>query len=418
MRKYNSPHMDAAERANQRNAVLAGFLGWTLDAFDFFVLTFVIQDVATAFGRSRADIAWTVGLALITRPIGAIVFGLVADRFGRRLPLMLNVIFYAVISVLCGLAPNFGTFVMLRLLFGIGMGGEWGVGASLALESASPRLRGLLSGLLQEGYAMGSLLAALAFRMVYVPVHAVHPDSAWRVMFFLGGLPALLSLFIRARVKESAAWHEHRVDWKTYRTSIWKHWPRFLYLVLLMTMMTFMSHGTQDMYPTFLQHERHYSPSDTASLTMITNVGAILGGLAFGWYSDRGGRRRAMITSALFAMVVVPLWVAAPNTALIAVGGFLIQFFVQGCWGVIPAHINELAPAQYRGFFPGLAYQLGAALTAGIPALEAVLGEHFSYGRAMGGVALTVMLGVALVTFLGPEAHRISFRKSDGPAAT
>jgi SHS family lactate transporter-like MFS transporter len=401
-----------AERTNQRNAVLAGFLGWTLDAFDFFVLTFVIQDVATAFGKSRPDIALTVGLALATRPIGAIIFGLIADRYGRRLPLMLNVIFYAIISVLCGFAPNYTTFVILRLLFGIGMGGEWGVGASLALESASPRLRGLLSGLLQEGYALGNLLAALAFRMVYVPVHAAHPDYAWRVMFFLGGVPALLSLFIRARVKESAAWHEHRVDWTTYRTSIWKHWPRFLYLVLLMTMMTFMSHGTQDMYPTFLQQQRHYSPSDTASLTMITNVGAILGGLAFGFYSDRAGRRRAMITSALFAMLVVPLWVAAPNTALIAVGGFLIQFFVQGCWGVIPAHINELAPAQYRGFFPGLAYQLGAALTAGIPALEAVLGEHFSYGRAMAGVALTVMCGVAIVTFFGPEAHRVSFRKS------
>ena len=418
MGQYNSPHMNAAERANQRNAVLAGFLGWTLDAFDFFVLTFVIQDVATAFGKSRPDIALTVGLALATRPIGAIIFGLIADRYGRRLPLMLNVIFYAVISVLCGFAPNYMTFVILRLLFGIGMGGEWGVGASLALESASPRLRGLLSGLLQEGYALGNLLAALAFRMVYVPVHAVHPDYAWRVMLFLGGAPALLSLFIRARVKESAAWHEHRVDWKTYRTSIWKYWPRFLYLVLLMTMMTFMSHGTQDMYPTFLQRARHYSPSDTASLTMITNVGAICGGLAFGWYSDRKGRRRAMITSALFAMLVVPLWVAAPNTALIAVGGFLIQFFVQGCWGVIPAHINELAPAAYRGFFPGLAYQLGAALTAGIPALEAVLGEHFSYGKAMAGVALTVMSGVAIVTYFGPEAHRVSFRKADGPAAT
>ncbi len=424
--KYNSPHMNrstslaaaAAERANQRNAVLAGFLGWTLDAFDFFVLTFIVQDVATAFGRSRADIAWTVGLALITRPIGAIIFGLIADRYGRRLPLMLNVIFYAVISVLCGLAPNYMTFVLLRLAFGIGMGGEWGVGASLALESASPRLRGLLSGLLQEGYALGNLLAALAYRSVYVSVHASHPGSAWRVMFFIGGLPALLSLFIRARVKESDAWHEHRVDWHTYKSGIWKHWPRFLYLVLMMTMMTFMSHGTQDMYPTFLQHERQYSPSDTASLTMVTNVGAILGGLAFGWYSDRAGRRRAMITSALFAMIVVPLWVAAPNTALIAVGGFLIQFFVQGCWGIIPAHINELTPAHYRGFFPGLAYQLGAALTAGIPALEAILGEHFSYGRAMGGVALTVMAGVAIVTFFGPEAHRVSFRKADGPAPT
>src|SRR3954465_9546025 len=225
--------MTREQRVNQRNAVLAGFLGWTLDAFDFFVLTFVIQDVATAFGKSRPDIPLPGSLALGTRPIGAIIFGLIADRYGRRLPLMLNVIFYAIISVLCGFAPNYTTFVILRLLFGIGMGGEWGVGASLALESASPRLRGLLSGLLQEGYALGNLLAALAFRMIYVPVHAANPESAWRVMFFIGGAPALLSLFIRARVKESEAWHEHKVDWQTYRRGIWKHWPRFIYPVLM-----------------------------------------------------------------------------------------------------------------------------------------------------------------------------------------
>src|SRR5437660_12342388 len=297
--------MTRAEKANQRNAVLAGFLGWTLDALDFFILTLVIDDIAKSFGHSRPDISFALTVTLAMRPIGAIVFGIMADRLGRRLPLMINVIFYAIISVLSGLAPSYQAFLLLRMLFGIGMGGEWGVGASLALESASPKLRGLLSGLLQEGYALGNLLAALAYRTVYVSVHLAHPDSAWRVMFFLGGAPALLSLFIRARVKESAAWHEHRVDWKTYRTSIWKHWPRFLYLVLLMTMMTFMSPGTQDMYPTFLQHERQYSPGDTAKLTMITNVGAILGGLAFGWYSDRSGRRRAMITSALFGMLVV-----------------------------------------------------------------------------------------------------------------
>src|SRR4051794_35884383 len=215
--------MTREERVNQRNAVLAGFLGWTLDAFDFFVLTFVIQDVATAFGKTRPDIALTVSLALITRPVGAVIFGLMADRYGRRLPLMLNVIFYAVISVLSGLAPNYTTFLVLRMLFGIGMGGEWGVGASLALESVSARWRGLFSGLLQEGYAMGNLLAALAFRLAYVPLHASNPSGAWRYMFFLGGVPALLSLFIRAKVKESAAWEEHRTDWSTYRRSIVTH---------------------------------------------------------------------------------------------------------------------------------------------------------------------------------------------------
>ena len=266
---------------------------------------------------------------------------------------MLNVIFYAVISVLCGLAPNYTTFVILRLLFGIGMGGEWGVGASLALESASPRLRGLLSGLLQEGYAMGNLLAALAFRMVYVPVHATHPDDAWRVMFFLGGLPALLSLFIRARVKESAAWHEN-TGWTgtTYRTSIWKHWPRFRYLVLLMTMMTFMSHGTQDMYPTFLQQQRHYSPTRHGvahddhqrrrhprrpGVRLLLrphrppprddHVGPLrhAGRPALGRRAQHRAHRRRRI----------------PDSVL-----------RPGRWGVIPAHINELSPAPVPRLLP------------------------------------------------------------------
>src|SRR5205809_4334006 len=201
--------MTKVERTNQWNAVLAGFLGWTLDAFDFFILTLVIDDIAKSFGRTRPDIAFTLTVALAMRPVGAVIFGIMADRWGRRLPLMLNVIFYALISVLSGLAPSYQVFLILRMLFGVAMGGEWGVGASLALESASPRLRGLLSGLLQEGYALGNLLAALAYRTVYVQVHATHPDIAWRVMFFLGGAPALLSLFIRARVKESAAWPEH-----------------------------------------------------------------------------------------------------------------------------------------------------------------------------------------------------------------
>src|SRR6266581_229430 len=277
--------MSGAERANQRNAVLAGFLGWTLDAFDFFILTLVIDDIATSFGHSRPDIAFALTVTLAMRPIGAIVFGIMADRLGRRLPLMINVIFYAIISVLSGLAPSYQAFLLLRMLFGVGMGGEWGVGASLALESASPRLRGLLSGLLQEGYAIGNLLSALAFRALYPTFNALYPGNGWRLMFFLGGLPALLSLFIRAKVKESEAWHEHRTDWRTYRKSLPAYWQRFVYLVLLMTMMNFMSHGTQDMYPTLLG-TIGYAKSRIADITVLAGIGAILGGLVFGYYSD------------------------------------------------------------------------------------------------------------------------------------
>ena len=407
--------MTKTARANQRNAVLAGFLGWTLDAFDFFILTLIIDDVARTFGKSRPQIALAITLTLVMRPVGAVVFGMMADRFGRRIPLMMNVIFYAVVSVLCGLAPTYGVFIGLRMLFGVGMGGEWGVGASLALESASPRLRGLLSGLLQEGYAVGNLLAAVAFRTLYPWFNEMYPGNGWRLMFFIGGLPALLSLFIRSRVKESEAWHEHRSDWTTYRRSMLQHWPRFAYLVLLMTMMNFMSHGTQDMYPTLLG-TLGYSKARIADIIVLSMIGAVLGGLVFGHYSDRAGRRRSIITAAGCGLLVVPLWIAGFSPLFTLAGVFLMQFFVQGAWGVIPAHINELSPNNLRGFFPGFAYQLGVMCAASIPYVESALGERFTYAQSMGGLVTVVFIGAILVTFFGPEAHGVSFRKAGAEA--
>ena len=407
----HAPQMTKVERANQRNAVLAGFLGWTLDAFDFFILTLVIDDIAKSFGRTRPDIALTLTVALAARPIGAVIFGIMADRLGRRLPLMINVVFYAVISVLSGLAPSYQIFLLLRVLFGIGMGGEWGVGASLALESASPRLRGLLSGLLQEGYALGNLLSALAFRLLYPYFDSLYPGNGWRLMFFLGGLPALLSLFIRAKVKESDAWHEHKTDWDTYRRSLPKYWRRFVYLVLFMTMMSFMSHGTQDMYPTLLGTVG-YSKARIADVTMLSGVGAILGGLVFGYYSDRAGRRKAMMIAMALGLIVVPFWISGHDSWRILVGVFLMQFFVQGAWGIVPAHVNELSPNHLRGFFPGLAYQLGVMFAASIPYVEAALGERFTYAQAMGGLVSLVFIIAFIVVLFGPEAKGISFRKS------
>jgi len=402
--------MTKDERANQRNAVLAGFLGWTLDAFDFFVLTFVIDDVARSFGKTRPDIALALTLALSTRPIGAIIFGIMADRWGRRLPLMINVVLYAVLSVLSGLAPSYGVFLFWRMLFGVAMGGEWGVGASLALESVSPKWRGLLSGLLQEGYAIGNILAAITFRLAYPYFAAQWGTDGWRALFFIGGLPALLSIFIRSKVKEPEAWHEHRTDWPTYRRSIFQYWPRFLYLVLFMTMLSFMSHGTQDMYPTLLR-SIGYTPRRIADLTVISGIGAVLGGLVFGHYSDRAGRRRAMIIASICCLIVVPFWVAGHSPARIIVGVFLMQFFVQGAWGVVPAHINELSPGQFRGFFPGFAYQLGILCAASIPYVESLLGETFTYTQAMGGLMAVVFSVAVVVIWLGPEAHGVSFRK-------
>jgi SHS family lactate transporter-like MFS transporter len=394
----------ASDRANQRNAVIAGFLGWTLDAFDFFVLTYVLSDVARDFHRTRPDIALTLTASLAMRPFGAIIFGLLADRYGRRLPLMLNIVFYSLIAVLSGFAPSFGVFMFLRLLYGIGMGGEWGVGASLTLESVPARWRGLLSGLLQEGYALGNILAAVAYFTIF-------PRFGWRALFFVGGLPALLTLFIRTKVKESEAWYSQRTDWSTYWSVVRRNLRRFLYLVLLMTTMNLMSHGTQDLYPTFLSKQRGYDPHATAIISIITMIGAIGGGLAFGAYSDRRGRRRAMITAALLGVAAIPLWILSTTTALLIAGGFTIQFMVQGAWGVIPAHINELSPGELRGFFPGFAYQIGVLCASSISYVEPVLGERFSYTQSMGILAALVFSLATLVVFLGPEAKGIQFGK-------
>jgi SHS family lactate transporter-like MFS transporter len=399
-------------RSDQRNAVLASFLGWTFDAFDFFVLTFLIGDIAKAFGKTRPEVALTLTLTLAMRPVGALIFGVMADRYGRRLPMMINIVFFAVMSALSGLAPTFGTFMILRMLFGIGMGGQWGVGASLALESISPKWRGMLSGLLHQGYSLGNLLAALAFLTVYPIMSRTHPAYAWRAMFFVGGLPALLSIFVLVRVKESEAWREHRTDRSTYWKSMPAVWKRFLYLVLLLTAMGFISHGTQDLYPTFLLQQRHFTPEHAAETTMLTMVGAIIGGIVIGYCSDRFGRRRAMIGGALGALLIVPLWIAAPTSALLIAGGFLMQFCVQGAWGVIPAHMNELSPAHLRGFLPGFAYQIGMLIAGIVPYVESLLGEHFNYAQAMGGLAaMSLLVGVVAIG-LGPEAHGITFRKT------
>jgi MFS transporter, SHS family, lactate transporter len=400
--EVNHP-LNKEERRNQKNAVLAGFLGWTLDAFDFFILTFALATVAKDFNKTIPEIALTLTASLAMRPVGAFIFGLMADRFGRKGPLMINIIFYSIIEIFSGLAPNYTVFLILRLLYGIGMGGEWGVGASLVMESVPVKRRGFLSGLLQEGYAFGFLLAAAAYYLVF-------PHFGWRAMFFIGGLPALLTLFIRSKVKETAAWKATRTrDWKEYGNAVKKHWKLFLYLVLLMSAMNLISHGTQDLYPTFLQQQRHFDPHKTAVITMVSMVGAILGGLLFGHLSDLYGRKKMMALAVFLAIVLIPLWLLANGSFLIALGAFGMQFMVQGAWGIIPAHINELSPGSLRGFFPGFAYQTGVLIASGIVYIEAVLAEYVSYATSMEILAGSVLVLAAVVILAGQEAKGIHF---------
>jgi SHS family lactate transporter-like MFS transporter len=398
-----TPKPVALTTADHRPAVLAGFLGWTLDAFDFFVVVMTLTAIAKEFGKSDADLALSITVTLAFRPVGAFIFGLLADRYGRRLPLMLDLVFFSVVEVLSGLAPSYTSFLVLRALFGIGMGGEWGVGASLVMEKVPARLRGVFSGLLQQGYAAGYLLAAACYFFVF-------PRWGWRPMFFIGGLPALLALYVRSHVTESAVWEKTRHhSWGSLGTGILKNGKLFLYLLLLMTLMNFVSHGTQDLYPTFLQRDWGFTPQRRAALTAFSMVGALTGGTIMGLFSDRLGRRRTMVITLIGALLVIPLWAFAPSLPALVVGAFLMQFFVQGAWGVIPAHITELSPDSVRGFLPGFAYQCGVLIAGSVAYLEAVFAGHMTYAMAMAGTAVTVFSLCAVVAALGPERRGITY---------
>jgi len=390
---------------------MASFLGWTLDAFDFFLVIFCLTSIGKEFGQPDKAIALSVTITLAFRPVGAFIFGLMADRYGRRIPMVINLLFYSFAEVATGFAPNYTTFMILRAVFGIGMGGNWGVGASLAMEKVPPRLRGLLSGFLQQGYALGYLLAAVCFFFLF-------DKTGWRPLFYIGGLPALLSLFVLFRVKESEVWQENKHEnWLDLGRAIGSNWKLFLYLTLLMMMMNFTSHGTQDMYPTFLERQWHFTPKERSAMTAFSMFGAIIGGIAVGYLSDRFGRRRSIIVSLSLAILMIPLWAYAPSIALLAAGAFLMQFMVQGAWGVIPAHLAELSPNSVRGFLPGFSYQCGVLLAGSVGYIEARLAEHASYGTAMAMTAAIVFAAGAIVAAVGRERRGAVFTVTEVAAS-
>jgi SHS family lactate transporter-like MFS transporter len=391
---------------SSRHAVLAGFLGWTLDAFDFFVVVFLLDVLAAQFGVPKRHIVNTLTATLLFRPLGALIFGMLADRYGRRIPLMANVIYFSLIELLSGFAQTYTQFLVLRALFGIGMGGEWGVGASLAMEQAPRKWRGVLSGILQSGYSIGYLLAAVASRTVL--------PFGWRWMFWLGALPALLALFIRTKVPESEAWREHRVG--TLRQmfqSVRGHGKGFAYLVLLMTFMMFLSHGTQDLYPDFLKEERHLSAKTAAALAIVYNIGAVVGAVIFGQMSQRIGRRYAMISALAVSLVAIPFWSFGSGVLFLAAAAFVMQMGVQGAWGIIPVHLNELAPDAVRGLMPGLAYQCGILFAAPTNTLQHALRDRVGYSWALAGFETVVIVVLAIVLLNGREEHGRSFHSGD-----
>jgi SHS family lactate transporter-like MFS transporter len=399
---------NAGKNAGARHAVLAGFLGWTLDAFDFFVVVFLYDTLAHQFGVPKKSIVLTVTATLAMRPIGALIFGLLSDRYGRRVPLMINVIYFSIIELLCGFAPNYTFFLIMRALFGIGMGGEWGVGASLAMEAAPVRLRGILSGILQSGYTFGYLLAAVAARFLL-------PAFGWRAMFWAGAAPALLALYIRTKVPESEAWKQHRAaSTGEVLRIVAREWKRFAYLVALMTFMMFLSHGTQDLYPDFLQEVHKLTAATRANVAIIYNCGAIVGAIIFGHLSQIAGRRKGMMAALGLILLVIPLWAFGQTLPLIILSAFLMQMGVQGAWGVIPVHLNELSADAARGLMPGLAYQFGILLASPTNSIQYALRDRVGYQWAIAGFEIVTIVALTVLLWRGQENHSRSFVRSEG----
>lgn len=386
---------------NQRAAFVASLLGWTLDAFDFFLLVFVVRTIAVEFHAQVSQVSYAIALTLFFRPVGAFVFGLLADRFGRRPVLMADIVLFSALELATAFSHSLTSLLVLRALFGFAMGGEWGIGSSLVMESIPASCRGIVSGILQEGYALGYLLAALAFGFLF-------PLVGWRGLFVIGTLPALLVLYIRRNVPESPAWEAARRGGRkgpALMPAIKAHWPLFLYAVGLMTAFNLFSHGTQDLYPTFLQAQHGLPPHVVSAILIAANFGAITGGIFFGAWSQRVGRRRAIVTAALLALPVIPLWAFSTTPLLLGAGAFLLQISVQGAWGVVPAHLNELSPGAIRGTFPGLAYQTGNLLASFNAVWQAGIAERHggNYGLALAAVAAGAAVILALATAWGPE---------------
>ncbi len=393
----------------QWRAFTAAYLGWVLDAFDYFIVVMVIDHIAGDFHVKISAVSYALFLTLAFRPVGALLFGLIADRYGRRPAMMGSILLYAGVELASGFAPTLTAFLVLRAAFGIGMGGEWGVGASLAMESVPAKARGLLSGILQQGYPAGNLLAALAAAVLL-------PHIGWRGMFMVGAIPALLVVFIRMGVPESPAWVERdraaKLEPARRANELWailrERWPLLLYMVGLMAAFNCFSHGTQDLYPKgFLGAQRGLPQPTIFTLTITNSLGAIAGGILFGGLSQWIGRRKAIAASALLALPMIPLWVGSGSLLGLGIGGFLMQFAVQGAWGIVPAHLNELSPAAVRGTLPGFAYQLGNLGASYLGTYQAKLAESHggNYAFALGSVVAVVAVVLAVLALAGPEAR-------------
>ncbi len=390
---------------DQKRTIFAAYLGWMLDAFDFFILTFVLKDIAKEFGVDVPAVAYALFLTLAMRFVGAFIFGRIGDKWGRKPALMLDILLYSILGAAAAFSPNLVVFLVLRALFGIAMGGEWGLGSSLAMESIPPNMRGTVSGILQCGYPSGFLLAAVAYGLLYGRQFGDF-TFGWRAMFLLSVLPAFVVLFIRTAVPESPAFEASKAQAKPpLWATIQQNWGLVIYMVVLMMCFNLFSHGTQDLYPTFLQKQHGFDPQTVSWILIVANIGAIVGGLTVGHISERIGRVNAITAAALLALPALSLWAFSTTPFMLAVGAFIMQVAVQGAWGVIPAHLNELAPGAARATIPAFVYQAGNFLASYNAPFQASIAQSRGgdYSFALALVAGVVAVAIIIVIRFSPE---------------
>jgi len=414
----------------------SGWLAWTCDAIDFFSVSLSVTTLETQFNRSAHDITTAITLTLLFRSVGAVVFGIISDRYGRKWPLVVNLILCAVLQLGAGFVQTFHQFLAVRSLFGVAMGGVWGLAAATALENLPVEVRGLGSGVVQQGYAVGYLIAAV-INLTLVP----ETSAKWRSLFWCASGISMFAAFIRALLPESAVFlrvkelekergtttgNKTKVFLRETKTMLKKHWLLCIYAIILMTGFNFLSHGSQDLYPTYLETSKNFSAHNATIATIIGNCGAVAGGAIAGFVSQYIGRRLTIVIFVCLIGAFIPLWILPSSFSSLSAGAFCIQFGVQGAWGVIPIHLAEMSPPAFRATFPGVAYQLGNMVSSASAQIETVGGDHFKtyiiekgkevqvpdYATVQGILIGVVAAFVLFITIIGPENHAAHFEKA------
>lgn len=382
--------------SNQKNAVFAAVTSWTLDAFDFFILVFVLKDIAASFNVTIQEVSLAVFLTLAVRPIGALLFGHMAEKLGRKPVLIGNIIIFSVLEAASAFAPTLFIFITLRVIYGVAMGGIWGVASSLALETVPLRSRGFVSGLFQAGYSMGYLIAAVVYGLLFSLI-------GWEKLFIIGSLPIFLAVFVWLKVEESPVWLNSKNEHKTnvpLLPIVKKHWKICVYAILLMTCFNFFSHGTQDVYPTFLEKQHGFTPHIVSVIAIFYNIAAILGGIIFGSLSAKIGRQKAIIIAALLALPAIPLWALSTNSLMLGIGAFVMQFMVQGAWGVVPVYLSEIMPENARAVLPGFVYQLGNLLASVNLTLQIYIANQSGGNYSIALITVACSAAIAITLFM------------------